>query len=111
MQIRHRKRIFNVGRLDKDSTGIILLTNDGRAVNALLRAQHGQSKRYAVEVNARIHDRDLQALAQGVEITTEPQRDGGGARKQLTGHTQPCQVERVRELAPGHGCMPALLTS
>jgi 23S rRNA-/tRNA-specific pseudouridylate synthase len=56
MLIRHRKRIFSVGRLDKDSTSIVLLTNDGRAVNALLRAQHGHSKRYAVEVNARIDD-------------------------------------------------------
>ena len=53
----HRERIFPIGRLDKDSEGLILLTNDGDIVNEVLRVEHGHEKEYLVTVDARRHRR------------------------------------------------------
>lgn len=64
----HAERIFPVGRLDRDSEGLILLTNDGDIVNALLRAEHGHEKEYLVEVDRPVSPAFLGALAQGVPI-------------------------------------------
>ena len=64
----HRERVFPVGRLDKDSEGLILLTNDGDIVNALLRAEHGHEKEYLVEVDRPLTPAFLAAMAQGVPI-------------------------------------------
>ena len=47
----HRERIFPIGRLDKDSEGLILLTNDGDIVNRVLRAEHEHEKEYIVSVD------------------------------------------------------------
>src|SRR5882757_6004692 len=47
----HEERIFPIGRLDKDSEGLILLTNDGDIVNEVLRAEHAHSKQYVVRVD------------------------------------------------------------
>ncbi len=66
--IGHEQRIFPIGRLDKDSEGLILLTSDGDIVNALLRAEHGHEKEYLVEVDRPITDRFLLGLQRGVEI-------------------------------------------
>ena len=49
----HEARIFPVGRLDKDSEGLILLTNDGDIVNGILRSEHGHEKEYLVTVAVR----------------------------------------------------------
>ena len=49
--IGYSERIFPVGRLDKNSSGLILLTNDGSIVNKLLRAENGHEKEYLVTVN------------------------------------------------------------
>ncbi|MDH4260241.1 MAG: pseudouridine synthase, partial [Gammaproteobacteria bacterium] len=48
--IGHRERIFPIGRLDKDSEGLILLTNNGDIVNEILRVEHGHEKEYLVTV-------------------------------------------------------------
>ena len=48
--VKHPQRVFPIGRLDKDSTGLIFLTNDGDIVNKILRAQFGHEKEYVVEV-------------------------------------------------------------
>ena len=45
------KKIFPVGRLDKDSTGLLLLTNDGSIVNKILRVENGHDKEYVVTLN------------------------------------------------------------
>lgn len=87
------KRLFPVGRLDKDSTGLILLTNDGRVPNALLRAAHQHGKFYMVSVNKPISDKDLLMLRNGVIITTPVQRDR--VDKLITAKTLACQVERI----------------
>ncbi|NLT12677.1 MAG: pseudouridine synthase [Clostridiaceae bacterium] len=62
------KRIFPIGRLDKMSTGLILLTNDGAIVNKLLRAEYHHEKEYKVEVDRTIDDHFLKSMASGVPI-------------------------------------------
>ena len=54
--VNHEKRIFPIGRLDKDSQGLILLTNDGDIVNKILRAGNNHEKEYIVTVNKPIND-------------------------------------------------------
>ncbi|HZS11707.1 MAG TPA: pseudouridine synthase, partial [Nitrospirales bacterium] len=55
--IGHPERIFPIGRLDKDSSGLILLTNDGNIVNEILRAEHQHEKEYVVEVDRPVDGR------------------------------------------------------
>jgi len=64
----HRERIFPIGRLDKFSEGLILLTNNGDIVNSLLRAEHGHEKEYVVTVDAPVTDEFLKKLAGGMLI-------------------------------------------
>jgi 23S rRNA pseudouridine2604 synthase len=64
----HRERIFPVGRLDKDSEGLILLTNDGDIVNEILRSENNHEKEYLVTVDRAITDLSLKMLASGVKI-------------------------------------------
>ena len=54
--VNHKKRIFPIGRLDKDSQGLILMTNDGDIVNKILRAGNNHEKEYIVTVNKPIND-------------------------------------------------------
>ena len=54
--VNHEKRIFPVGRLDKDSEGLIILTNDGDIVNKILRAGNNHEKEYIVKVDKPIND-------------------------------------------------------
>lgn len=73
----HRERVFPIGRLDKDSEGLILLTNDGDVVNLLLRAEHGHEKEYLVTVDRPLTDAFLAGLAGGIPIlgtVTRPAR-------------------------------------
>jgi 23S rRNA pseudouridine2604 synthase len=77
----HSERIFPVGRLDKESEGLILLTNDGDIVNEILRSENEHEKEYIVSVNRPITDLSLKMLASGVKI--------------MGVMTKPCQVERV----------------
>ncbi|MDN5708222.1 MAG: 23S rRNA pseudouridine(2604) synthase RluF [Planococcus sp. (in: firmicutes)] len=66
--INHPERIFHVGRLDKDSEGLILMTNDGDIVNEILRAEHEHEKEYIVTVDKPITDEFLEKMESGVEI-------------------------------------------
>ncbi|MFV0331238.1 MAG: 23S rRNA pseudouridine(2604) synthase RluF [Dysgonomonas sp.] len=66
--IRHEQRIFPIGRLDKDSQGLILLTNDGDIVNKILRAGNNHKKDYLVKVDRPITKEFLTRMAQGVPI-------------------------------------------
>lgn len=100
MQIRHPKRVFPVGRVDRDSTGLILLTNNGAFVNALLRSAHAHAKRYVVTVDGPLRSDDLKRLADGVVIRTQAQRERG--RVSLTAPTLPCDVRQVRRCAFCH---------
>lgn len=74
-------RIFPIGRLDKDSSGLLLLTNDGDIVNKILRAHGQHEKEYVVTVNRPIPDEVLDEMTRGVPI--------------LDTVTLPCQIKRV----------------
>jgi 23S rRNA pseudouridine2604 synthase len=66
--VNHPERIFPIGRLDKDSEGLILMTNDGDIVNQILRAENNHDKEYIVTVNRPITPMFLQGMASGVKI-------------------------------------------
>lgn len=80
-EINHPERIFPIGRLDKDSSGLILLTNDGDIVNEILRVEHGHEREYRVEVERYFDEAFLARMAQGVVILGAP--------------TRPCTVSRL----------------
>jgi len=75
------ERIFPIGRLDKDSEGLILLTNDGDIVNTVLRAEHEHEKEYIVAVDRPLAPAFLAGMAAGVPI--------------LDTVTNPCKVTQV----------------
>ncbi len=77
----HRERIFPIGRLDRDSEGLILLTNNGDIVNEILRVEHGHEKEYLVTVERPVTPTFLAMMAAGVRI--------GGEK------TKPCAVTRT----------------
>lgn len=66
--INHPKRIFPIGRLDKASEGLILLTNDGDIVNKILRARNNHEKEYLVTVDRLITKEFIQKMASGIPI-------------------------------------------
>ena len=74
-------RIFPVGRLDKDSEGLLLLTSDGEIVNRLLRAAGGHEKEYEVEVDKPLTREFMEKMMSGVEI--------------LDTTTLPCKLRRT----------------
>ena len=79
--IAHEERIFPIGRLDKESEGLILLTNNGDIVNEVLRVENNHEKEYLVSVDKPVTDAFLAGMAGGVRI--------------LDTKTKPCQVKRV----------------
>lgn len=64
----HTERIFPIGRLDKDSEGLILLTNNGDIINTLLREENRHEKEYVVTVDKPVTDAFLKGMAGGVRI-------------------------------------------
>jgi 23S rRNA pseudouridine2604 synthase len=66
--VNHSKRIFPIGRLDKDSQGLIFLTNNGDMVNKILRAGNNHEKEYVVTVNKTLTDEVIQGMAAGVPM-------------------------------------------
>lgn len=79
--IGHRERIFPIGRLDKESEGLILLTNDGDIVNEVLRSENEHEKEYVVTVDRHVTDLFLRGMASGVRM--------------LGTVTKPCKVFRA----------------
>jgi 23S rRNA pseudouridine2604 synthase len=75
----HDRRIFPIGRLDKDSEGLILLTSNGDIVNEILRAENKLEKEYLVAINHPVTDEFLRGMAKGVPLhgeTTLPCKTG-----------------------------------
>ncbi|MCT8975712.1 23S rRNA pseudouridine(2604) synthase RluF [Clostridium sp. CX1] len=66
--VNYPKRIFPIGRLDKDSEGLIFLTNDGDIVNKILRAGNNHEKEYVVTVNRPITSDFIKGMSSGVKI-------------------------------------------
>lgn len=79
--INHPKRIFPIGRLDKPSEGLILLTSDGDIVNKILRARNNHEKEYLVRVDKPITEKFLEKMRNGVPI--------------LDTITKKCEVEKI----------------
>ncbi|KQY84489.1 23S rRNA pseudouridine synthase F [Paenibacillus sp. Root52] len=79
----HTERIFPIGRLDKDSEGLILMTNDGDIVNRVLRAEGRHEKEYIVTVDRPVTASFLQGMSTGVKILGEM--------------TLPCKVTRITD--------------
>ncbi|NBI29218.1 23S rRNA pseudouridine(2604) synthase RluF [Chengkuizengella marina] len=79
--VNHPLRIFNIGRLDKDSDGLILLTNDGDIVNEILRVENKHEKEYVVSVDKPITPEFLKKMSEGVKI--------------LGTKTLPCEVKQL----------------
>jgi len=79
--INHPQRIFHIGRLDKDSQGLILLTNDGDIVNKILRAGNNHEKEYIVTVNKPITDEFIHKMKSGIPM--------------LGTVTKPCKIEKI----------------
>ena len=85
--------LFPVGRLDRDSSGLVLLTNDGRVAEALLEPRHQVEKEYVVTTEPPLDDSALATLAAGVTISTVQQCPGSDAAV-TTAMTLPCVAER-----------------
>ena len=67
--VNHTERVFPIGRLDKDSEGLILLTNDGDIVNEVLRAEHHHEKEYVVGVDRPISQEFIDQMSAGVRLS------------------------------------------
>ncbi|WP_312124196.1 MULTISPECIES: 23S rRNA pseudouridine(2604) synthase RluF [Lysinibacillus] len=81
--VNHPLRIFHIGRLDKESEGLLLLTNDGDIVNKILRAENHHEKEYIVQVDKPITAQFIQKMGAGVDI--------------LDTTTLPCRVEKISD--------------
>ncbi len=81
--INYHERIFPIGRLDKDSQGLIFLTNDGDIVNKILRAGNRHEKEYIVTVNKPVTDDFVKKMSAGVPILGQV--------------TKKCKVEKISE--------------
>lgn len=78
-------RIYPIGRLDKDSEGLLLMTNEGELVNRILRARYGHEKEYLVTVDKPVTDDFIRKMSAGVEI--------------LDTVTRPCEVEKTGKMS------------
>lgn len=76
--INHTEKIYPVGRLDKDSEGLILLTNQGELIDKIANAAHGHEKEYIVTLNMPVRKQFLNEISEGIVIQGE--------------HTKPCVV-------------------
>ena len=81
--LNHPQRIFPIGRLDKPSTGLILLTNDGDIVNKILREENEHEKEYIVTVNKPITDDFINRMSKPIPM--------------LGTKTKPCKVQRLKK--------------
>lgn len=89
--VNYPERIFPIGRLDKDSEGLILLTNDGGIVNKVLRSTNNNEKEYVVTVDKDITDEFLKKMSKGVKIYNP-------VRNEYT-VTNPCKVVKINNRA------------
>lgn len=80
-------RLTYAGRLDKDSEGLLLMTNDGDLINQMMRARYLHEKEYKVTVNKPLTEEFLEQMRSGVHI-----RD---VEKKLDAVTRPCKVEKI----------------
>ena len=87
--INYKERIFPIGRLDKDSEGLILLTNNGDLVNKCLRVENGHEKEYVVKVDKKITKEFLDSMSKGVKIYNPVTNSYV--------KTLPCKIKQINE--------------
>ncbi|PID84516.1 pseudouridine synthase [Candidatus Gracilibacteria bacterium] len=85
-----KERVFPIGRLDKETNGLIILTNDGRLSNYLIHPKYQHEKEYLVEVYGKITDRALDMMQSGIKIDLSR----GSEHKKIY-KTQPAAIERL----------------
>lgn len=81
--MKYRKRIYPIGRLDKDSEGLLLMTNNGEIVNKIMRAGNMHEKEYIVTLNKPVSDSFVRGMAGGVPLV------------ELNTTTRKCKVEKI----------------
>lgn len=82
-RIKYPIRLTYAGRLDKESEGLMILTNDGDLIHAMMRGANGHEKEYIVKVNKEITEDFLEKMSQGVYL------------KELDIETRPCEVQKI----------------
>ena len=85
--LNYPSRITYAGRLDKDSEGLLIMTNDGDLINQMMRARYQHEKEYKVTVDRPLTDEFLEKMQNGVHIKNE--------EKKLDAVTRPCKVEKI----------------
>lgn len=85
--LKYPSRITYAGRLDKDSEGLLIMTNDGELINGMMRARYGHEKEYKVTVHKPVTDEFISRMAEGVHLTDK--------EKGLDAVTRPCTVRKT----------------
>ena len=80
-------RVTYAGRLDKDSEGLLIMTNDGDLINGMMRARYAHEKEYKVKVNKEITPEFIEKMSRGVHIRDK--------EKNLDAVTRPCTVKKT----------------
>lgn len=81
--VKYKERVTYAGRLDRESEGLMLLTNDGDLIQAMMKGENGHEKEYLVKINGPVYKELLDKLAKGVYLP------------ELKRTTRPCKVEKV----------------
>ena len=89
------QRVTYAGRLDKNSQGLLLMTNDGDLIERMMRGRNAHEKEYEVAVDRDLRDEDLEKMSCGVPIEIEVRRSGSVQREHKTVRTRPCRVRRT----------------
>lgn len=85
--LKYPVRVTYAGRLDKDSEGLLIMTNDGDLINGMMRARFGHEKEYKVTVDKEVTDGFLLKMSKGVRITDK--------EKGMDIVTRPCRTEKI----------------
>lgn len=85
--LNYPQRITYAGRLDKDSEGLLLMTNDGDLINRMMRARYGHEKEYKVTVDKPLTEEFVRQMKEGVHIVDK--------EKHLDAVTRPCKVTKI----------------
>ena len=81
--LKYKERVTYAGRLDKDSEGLLLMTNDGDLIQAMMKGENAHEKEYVVKINRPIYQEMLDKMEKGVYL------------KELKTTTRPCKVKKL----------------
>lgn len=85
--LKYPQRVTYAGRLDKDSEGLLIMTNDGELINRIMRARYGHEKEYKVTVDRPVTDEFIAKISGGVRITDK--------EKEIDIVTRPCKTNKI----------------